>query len=177
MTDTIRDINRRNLDKRNSKLLEVIKDNKYVNVRTLTEVNFIKFFLPYFSGKVAVTKEVIDAWGTIAGELDRPVDLIDAAGQIVARVPPVVSVDAYVPIVTRRVGIHHELERSTKGSMPMGENYMYAALTQRLEQMYKQGDKSQQEKQWVTFLKRYGIDVDTAAAPTGNDPDDLEYEY
>lgn len=176
MADTIKDINRRSMARRNAQLLETLKNNKYINVRTLSEANFIVHFLPTFSGKVDVKKEVLDAWAKIAGELDRPVDLTDGAGKVVVRVPPLLSTDAYRPIMGKRVGIQHEMDMATKGSNPRGDNYIYYALSQRLQTMFSQGDKSEHEKEWVEFLKRYSIEVNDKKS-SGPATDELEYEY
>lgn len=177
MSQSVREMNRQAIERRNQQGMKSLQENAFPEVRTLSEVNFIAHFLDTFAGDMSRKDEVLAAWATIAGDLSRPVHLTDAAGKIVRTVPPVTSTNIYTPGQHAGTSIDHEFMISRTGSMPAGEEYLYTALKRRFDTGVQQGDISDVEKQWVGLLTHYGKYNPGEVVNKNSTGDDIEFEY
>lgn len=173
---TIRELARQRIIQSNEVGRRVIKEQKFPDIRTIGEADFVHHFLPMFSGDLSNVKETLLAWATIAGDLTRPVHIVDELGVVRATVPPVTSTSSYAPIKDRTGGVAYDLTLARQGSLPRGEDFLAYSLETRFSHMQNQGDQSEDEKAWISLLAKYGKVVPTVNKQVKSD-DEPEYEY
>lgn len=173
---TIREIAQQRIIQANEVGRRVIQEQRFPDIRTIGEADFVHHFLPTFSGDLTNVRETLQAWATIAGDLTRPVHIVDELGVVKATVPPVTSTSSYAPIKDRAGGVAYDLTVARQGSLPRGEDFLAHSLETRFSHMQDHGDQSEDEKAWIALLAKYGKVVPTNISKV-EDEDEPEFEY
>lgn len=135
---------------------------------------FVEIFLPMFSGAVEQDDYLLSQWLQIAGDNTRAVHLIDDAGNIVDRVPPLAPVDMYDLTPTRRVSLADQLGLIERGAVRDPDTHTYNAGMMLLKDIKSPERLKAVQQQWIDLIKRV---APGNAAKTATDPSDDMWEY
>lgn len=124
---------------------------------------FAKYFLTYFSGQTPMgpDDQVIANWVNIAGSPSSEVDLIDAAGNTVAVVPPMIDT-SNISGVKREDGkefsdITAEANMRSHMSKTMAKNYLYEELDKKSDAIIDVDATKAKEEKWVKLMDYFDI--------------------
>lgn len=163
----------------------------------LPESIFVRDFLPYFSGEVAVTAkdEVIAIWAGVAGSPYAEVTIIDARGDALFDVPPIMVSRSINPTYNTSK-THTSIEdigamaESLSKTIPVrGERFFLEAMHERASVIIKGADTGEKvvdtnEQRWLEILRRYNKAPQLTASINANNTnnkstvtdDDIEFE-
>jgi hypothetical protein len=176
MADMI-NIEREHLLKKNKEAAETLARVGPPDIRSVPELIFVTYFLPMFAAEVKQTVDLMNQWSVIAGDLTRPVDILDASGRIVIRVPPIRSSTAYAPITARTQGIDYDIKIASSGARRDASQFLVNGMLARYQYMLKSGNMQQDEQAWIALFKHYGKWKDDAKAVVADSSGDDLYDY
>lgn len=130
---------------------------------TLDERRFKEVFLPFFAeGKNPFGVDMF-MWATIAGGWQRPVNIIDPHGNVVAKVPPIMDGKAINTMTAGRdmPSIFHVVlssDQYSRISPGDGARYLEEQLTRRAFIMHNVEADLDKLKAWDKLLTQYGYE-------------------
>lgn len=152
----------------------------------LPEHIFTQYFLPYFAGKLPITKEttVMVDWVSVAGSPVAEVDIIDGNSNVMFTVPSLFDTKIINPtrdVSEETLGQIYGLYSLKTNNLPVvATRYLNNALDQKTEVMIE--EPSTKDTRWNDILTRYNmqpIDSNTENATSSKHQevdDDLIYE-
>ena len=150
----------------------------------LPENLFVQYFLPYFSGKLPITREttVMVDWVSIAGSPAAEVDVTGQQNQVLFTVPSLFDTNIVNP--SRKddsESISHIYDQYSlkNNNIPIvATRYLAQAMDSRSDELIN--DVTQKDTRWDDILTRYGIETPNqqkAIASVDEDPsEDLIYD-
>lgn len=137
------------------------------DTKRISEQVFKDVFLPMFHGTGENTHEmVLMKWAQFAGSLFHPVYIVDAAGKILFKVPPVVNRDAVGELAeqdangTPMQSVSHMLStynQLVNANLPAAERYMNEQLGRRLGTMQGKANYIQDLENWNAIFTHFGV--------------------
>ncbi len=184
------DMRMRELQRNTAALKKTMEPLLNTAPRTIEESDFIKYFLPLFSGfygndRVAIQAALVK-WYETAGTPYAPVDIVKD-GQIVAQVPAIKS--SILDSRPKRGGMGpgammHLAEQASTVAPKMAQNQLHVQLHNRYMTQLQRPQLTPLQQKWEALLARYGKSLEpgkAAAAPggkaaTSSSDDDLIYD-
>ena len=129
------------------------------DVRTLPEIMFTTYFLPLFSGETTEnSNELISQWFIIAGTNYSAVNIVDAKGNFVIKIPPLHDRNVFSPILKRSEDIAYafNVAREKASLSPnLAKNIIQEELNNRYDHMVSQ-EFIDLKNEWTNVFKHYG---------------------
>lgn len=152
----------------------------------LPEEIFVNYFLPFFSGKVEVSKEpVLSNWIGIAGTPMSEVDVVDTKGDKIFTVPALFDTNI-IDVVNRERGrslqdIFSNYEVRNNNIPVIASKFLDNELNKKNDELIHNKTVSATNTElWNNIFKRYGIENNEtktiSKTPDENGADDLEYD-
>ena len=125
------------------------------------EVLFVEFFLPFFAGEVPATDDInYETWiAKVAGGERMPVDIVDAEGKVLYRVPELF--DTSVMENTSANGqsmtvIERQYSRLKEIDSNASQNFLANSMTQAHLRQEPSAHAYENTRAWNEIFKRYG---------------------
>ena len=143
--------------------------------RTIPEVIFTRDFLPFFSGEhTAAREQVLSNWYLVSNGPYASVDVVNAAGAVVATVPPLLDRKLTFPNAVQKTSIKHVFDQA-KQSGAISPRYAENIIAKEigLRYMPKQSPEVAHELSaaWRTLLGHYGKGPANKVSATSSDSD------
>lgn len=181
--NTISEIQSKQFDARLAVLKSGFEALEKANVRTIPEVIFLQYFLPFFCGETDENaQELLNQWFTIAGNTYAPVNIVNANGQFIIQVPPIHDRTTLSPILNRDQDIAYTFtvaQAKASLSPTLANNIINNGLSQRFNSIAN-NDKANPvlKEQWLKLFQHYGK---IEKGPINNTPqsngDDDDFEW
>lgn len=152
-----------------------------VEVSKFPEELFVQHFLPLFAGEVEATPDVnYTTWvEKVAGGMSSPVDIVDADGVVLYRIPAVFNESVLEQTAPGAMAMTH-LERQYSRLKEFDAAGSQQFLSKSLSSMHIKGEPTQEVydnmRTWNDILKRYGREdkiiklIDDAKDPNRDKP-------
>lgn len=150
--------------------MDQIKAITELDIPRVPEAIFVQHILPIMtdrSGKVDITP-----WLDVAGNAQRPMDIVDLQGRVLFRVPALMRELPTVVSRGHRTSISHladEAKLKAEVHPNMGQQTLAIGLQRHLPKTATQADIDS-AKQWNAILKRYGHDPILPTEISGDEP-------
>lgn len=163
------------------KLKKSFIDLTEVTINKVPRDIFYHHFLPLFSGQDYSRKEeLLPIWYQIAGAANKPVDVVDSAGKVLVRVPPVQNNYLISPITKRVGGMHFETEQAkqyAQASPLQGEAMLNNSLNRTANAIATEEDQTEIYQQWLKVFEVFGIKQEQEEKKTSIEEEDDDLEY
>lgn len=152
--------------------------------RELSEALFRQHFLPFFAGKLPATREVLQAWTSVAGTPFTPVNILGDDGKVMAVVPPLTDTKA-VKLAGKEIrqrgtpadALLSQAQQRATLSPQMANSHLTQALSQRFINAHSDASPEHREA-WEKLLNAFGESLKPAAAPKAAAEDSgSDYDY
>lgn len=164
-------------------LFDAMIADKQNNV--LPEHIFTQYFLPYFAGKVPITKKttVMADWVSIAGSPVAEVDIIDGSNNVMFTVPSLFDTRIINPSRSedeKTLGQIYDLYSLKSNNLPIiASRYLREAIYEKTENLTE--ELPAKDTRWDDILTRYDLQpidqkAETSKAKQIEYDDDLIYE-
>lgn len=159
-TNPVQKLQKLELERRTAELKELFLKMDNVVLRKFPVQLFERFFLPFFCGEFNQEHHrIIGEWIKISGSVYNPVNLINEAGEVVAKVPPINDNTIFTPITDRKIDmgwVVKEAKEKAAISPVLANTIIVNALHERIVEMLKDRDKSTVAKEWIELFKYFG---------------------
>lgn len=180
-TNPIREMQKKQFEDRLNSLKEGFASMEKLNVRTLPDLIFKTYFLPLFCGETTENSdELISQWFVIAGTNYSAVNIVDANGNFVIRIPPLHDRNTLTPILKRNEDLSYAFSvAKQKASLSplLANNIISNELGARFDSIVNK-EYSNLKEEWDKVFKHYGK---TANISSGSDlknaGDEDEFEF
>lgn len=145
-------------------LFDILVKNKKQSDNTLPEHIFVKYFLPYFTGKYKIedNSKVMSDWIAIAGNSSAGVNIVDPSNKIIFHVPGILNTGSLDPLSDskslRAIGSEYDLYSGSFQTIALAGSNAIKDYNNKIKSMFKpeQGD-SDDVKEWRYIYTRYNI--------------------
>ena len=150
----------KNIQESTNDVFDSLVSNSDNNV--LPENIFVQYFLPYFSGKLPITKQtsVMTDWVSVAGSPVAEVDIIDQQNQVLFTVPSLFDTKIINPIrgdESESISqIYNQYSLKNNNIPIVATRYLSNAMDSKSEEILN--EVQQKDTRWDNILNRYGIE-------------------